>query len=527
MGVGSRRLGQAFLGAALLALPAAGQPSITTPGPSGPGEWTVYGGTYNSQRHSPLTQVTPANADKLQVKWVHHISGSRELEMTPVVKDGMMYVAQFNRVDAIDARTGNIVWRYQRQPASTAAYRGTSVYDGKVFIATTDNHLVALDALSGAVVWDVPTAGGRPLSGAPPYVAKGKVVVGILDAPDGFIEAYDAATGKHAWTWHAIPRPQDPKYKTWSGNTKEGGGAIWISGSFDPQQNVIIWGTGQPNPPYSNEVREGDNLYSDSIVAIDIDTGKLKWHFQTTPHDQHDWDAASGSKVLFDAVYQGKPRKLLGQADRNGFFYLLDRTNGKFLRGESFIDDMNWATGLTPEGRPILKGDGARPSVKGTLTCPSTAGATNWPSATYSPETGWLYIHAIEGCGLNFRASSAPGAGTSYVESPDEKSKWVSHIRAIDPLTGKRMWDVEEVRSNHYGPGLLSTASGLLFAPEQFGQVTMRDARTGKALWHLNTGDFITASPITYMLDGRQYFAIASGTNIFTFGLPDEKGGAK
>jgi alcohol dehydrogenase (cytochrome c) len=301
-----------------------------------------------------------------------------------------------------------------------------------------------------------------------------------------------------------------------------------MSGSFDPEQNAIIWGTGQPNPPYSNEVREGDNLYSDTIAAIDVDTGKLKWHFQTTPHDQHDWDATSGTKVLFDAVYQGKPRKLLAQLDRNGFFYLLDRTNGKFVRGNPFIDDLNWATGLSPEGRPILKGDGAKPSLKGTLTCPSTAGATNWPSTTYSPETGWIYFHAVEGCGVNFRASVTPGAGTSYIESPEEAHRWVSHIRAMDPLTGKRMWDVTEVRSNHYGPGMLSTASGLLFAPSQYGQAEMLDARTGKRLWHFNTGDFITASPITYMLDGRQYFAIAAGTNIFVFGLPDAaKGGAK
>lgn len=522
-------LGLLLFPAAVLAQPPAGNGwgAINDPGPSQPGEWTVYAGSYNSQRYSPLNQVNTKNAHRLQVKWVYHVSGSRELEMAPVVWNGIMYVAQFNRVDAIDARTGNVVWRYQRQPASTAAYRGTTVRDGKVYVATTDAHLVALDARNGAVVWDVPTASGRPLSGIPPLAVKDKVIVGILDQPDGFIEAYDSKTGKHVWTWHAIPRPGDPEYKTWSGNTKEGGGAVWNMGSFDPGQNAIIYGTGQPNPPYSNEVREGDNLYSDSIVAIDVDTGKLKWHFQTTPHDQHDWDAASGTKVLFDTVYQGQKRKLLVQADRNGFLYLLDRDTGKFLRGNAFIDDMNWATGLSPEGRPILKGDGARPSVKGTLTCPSTAGATNWPSATYSPQTGWLYIHAVEGCGINYRASSAPGAGTSYIEAPGDVHRWVSHIRAIDPLTGKRMWDVTEVRSNHYGPGLLSTAGGLLFAPEQYGQVAMRDARTGKALWHLNTGDFITASPITYMLDGKQYFAIAAGTNIFTFGLPDdEKGGA-
>jgi alcohol dehydrogenase (cytochrome c) len=486
-----------------------------------PGEWPLYGGTYDSQRHSPLNQVTAANADQLQVKWVYHVLNSRSLEATPVVKDGVMYVAQYNQVDAIDALTGNVIWRYQRPPAATAAYRGTSIYNGKVFIATTDAHLVALDARNGAVVWDVAVNGGRRLSGIPPMAVKGKLIVGVLDQPDGYIQAYDTETGKYLWTWHAIPKIGEPESKTWSDGQKEGGGAIWISGSFDPEQNVIIYGTGQPNPPYSGEVREGNDLYSSSIVAIDIDTGKLKWYFQPTPHDQHDWDSESGSMVLVDGPWEGKPRKLLYHADRNGYFYVIDRTTGTFLRGAPFIDDMNWSSGLTKDGVPILI-PGHIATVKGVTVCPSTAGATNWPSATYSPETKLFYVHAIEGCGLSFRASSEPGAGTSYVESPEEVHRWVSHVRAIDPITGKRVWDVTEVRSNHYGPGLLSTAGGILFAPEQFGQVSVLDLKDGKRLWHLNTGDFITASPITFMLNGKQYFSIASGGNIFTFGLPDK-----
>jgi alcohol dehydrogenase (cytochrome c) len=497
---------------------------INNPGPSASGDWTIYPGSYNSQRYSPLKQVNLANVHLLQVKWVYHVTGARGLEPTPAVKDGVMYIPLFNRMDAVDARTGNILWRYQQSPASTAAYRGTSVYDGKVFVATTDAHLLALDARNGAVVWDVPVDGGRPLSGAAPFAANGKIIVGVLDQPDGSIQAYDAKTGSHAWTWHAIPKIGEPESKTWSDGQKQGGAAVWMSGSFDPEQNVVIYGTGQPNPPYSGEVREGDNLYSDCIVALDVDTGKLKWYFQTTPHDQHDWDAASGTLTLFDAVWQGKPRKLLMQNNRNGFFFIIDRTNGEFVHGYPFIDDMNWATGLTREGRPILV-PGIVPSVKGTLTCPSTAGATNWPTSTYSPDTGLIYFHAVEGCGISYRASSVPGAGTNYIESPEERTKWVSHIRAFEPLTGKLVWDDTEVRDNHYGPGLLSTAGGLLFAPEQYGQASMLDARTGKRLWHFNTGDFITAGPITYLLDGRQYFAIASGTNIFAFGLPDDVNG--
>ena len=498
---------------------------INNPGPSAPGEWTIYPGSYNSQRYSPLKQVNTANAHLLQVKWVYHVAGSNHLEPTPVVKDGVMYIPEFNRMDAIDARTGNILWRYQRPPASTAAYRGTSFYDGKVYVATTDAHLVALDARNGAVVWDVSVDGGRPLSGAAPFAANGKIIVGVLDQPDGSVQAYDAKTGAHVWTWHAIPTIGEPESKTWSDNPKPGGGAVWMSGSFDPEQNVVIYGTGQPNPPFSGEVREGDNLYTDCIVALDVDTGKLKWYFQTTPHDQHDWDATSGTLTLFDAVWQGQPRKLLMQNNRNGFFLIIDRTNGKFVKGYPFINDMNWATGLTKEGRPILV-PGIVPSVKGTLTCPSTAGATNWPASTYSPDTGLIYFHVVEGCGVSYRASSAPGAGTGYIESPEERTKWVSHIRAFEPLTGKLVWDETEVRDNHYGAGLLSTAGGLLFAPEQYGQASMLDARTGKRLWHLNTGDFISASPITYLANGRQYFAVASGTNIFAFGLPDDVKGS-
>ena len=504
--------------AVLLLSGAAASADINEPGPSTSGDWVTYGGSYNSQRYSTLKQVTAANAARLEVKWVHHLANAHELEVAPVVQNGVMYVPQFNRMDAIDARSGNIIWRYQRPPASTAAYRGTSVYNGKVFLATTDAHLVALDARNGAVVWDVPVEGGRALAGGAPFVAHGKVIVGVIDRPDGYIQAYDADTGKYAWTWHAIPKIGEPESKTWNDGQHEGGAAIWMSGSYDPEQNLVIYGTGQPNPPYSAEGRPGNNLYTDCIVALDADTGKLKWYFQTMPHDEHDWDATSGSLVLFDAVWQGKPRKLLMQANRNGFFFVIDRTDGKFVRGNSFIDDMNWASGLDVEGHPIVI-PGHAPSVQGTLTCPTTAGATNWPSATYSRQTELFYFHAVEGCGLNYRSSTVPGAGTSYIESPDERYSWVSHIRAIQPLTGKRVWDVEEVRSNHYGPGLLSTAGGILFAPEQYGQVSVLDARNGKRLWHLNTGDFITASPITYMVDGKQYFAVASGTNIFAFGL--------
>lgn len=241
-------------------------------------DWLMYSGSYNSQRYSSLKQVTTANAHTLQVKWIYHVPGSRGLEVTPVVKDGVMYIPSYNRVDAIDARTGNIIWRYQRPPASTAHLRGTTVYENKIYITTSDARLMALDIRTGGVVWDVPVNGGRLLSGAAPLVAHGKLIVGAIDSPNGFIQAYDAQTGKYIWTWSAIPKLGEPESKTWSDGQKEGGGAVWMSGSFDPEQNVIIYGTGQPNPPYSGEVREGDDLYSDSIVALDVDTYQFTRH---------------------------------------------------------------------------------------------------------------------------------------------------------------------------------------------------------------------------------------------------------
>jgi alcohol dehydrogenase (cytochrome c) len=485
-----------------------------------PKNWPTYSGSYNSQRFSSLSQVTAANAKNLEAKWVYHFSGMRDLETVPIVMNGVMYVSQFNRVDALDARTGNVIWKYQRQPVSTAWQRGTAVYGNKVYLVTADSHLVALDARNGAVLWDVKSNGGMILAGGAPLVAYGKVIVSG-NKPDGFIQAYDAETGKYVWTWSPIPQPGDPALASWGG-APPNGMPIWVSGSYDPEQNLIFYGTGQPEPQWVGKQRPGDDLYSDSVVALDVDTGKLKWYFQFTSHDTHDYDALE-MPVLVDAIYQGKPRKLLLQANRNGFYYVLDRMTGKFLAGTPFVSKIDWASGLDPNGKAILN-PGHDPSVKGMTTCPSTAGATNWPSPTYDPQTKYFYLVMAEGCGINTVASSAPGAGTGYNESPNEP--WQAYVIALDAFTGKKMWSYRAVRSNHYGPGLVSTAGGIVFAPEQLGEVTVLDALNGKPLWHFNTGDLITASPIAYSVDGRQYFAIASNTNIFAFGLPDAASGS-
>jgi alcohol dehydrogenase (cytochrome c) len=486
-----------------------------------PGDWLSYSGTYNSQRHSQLKQITPENAGRLQSAWVYQLVGQQHVQAVPIVADGVMYVSQFNRVDALDARTGSIIWQYQRQQVSTSPQRGTAVHGNKVFVTTTDSKLVALDARTGNTLWEASVAGERyRFAGQAPLVAKGKIIMSG-NQPFGFIQVFDVETGKHLWTWNAIPQSaKDPGANTWAGDSwKLGGGPIWVSGSFDPEMNTIFYGTGQPGSQWAGDVREGDNLFTECIVALDIDTGQMKWYFQFTPHDVRDWDALE-APVLIDREFRGQPRKLLVQANRNGYYYVLDRTNGRFLFGTPFVSKLNWSSGLSPEGRPILI-PGNEPSVQGSTTCPSTMGATNWPSPAYSPDTGYFYVMAQEGCSINFRVSDRPGAGGGYIRSPREDERWRFFLRALDAATGKRVWEYEHVGSLRYGPGVLSTAGGVVFAGEHRGLFTAVDARIGKPLWHFNTGALITSAPVTYSVDGRQYVAIISGASVLSFALPE------
>ncbi|HEY8254489.1 MAG TPA: PQQ-binding-like beta-propeller repeat protein [Rhizomicrobium sp.] len=492
--------------------------------PAQPGkDWPIYGGSYNNQRYSSLKEITPANARNLQGKWMYHVEGLQGLESVPVVVNGVMYVSGYNRIDALDARTGNVIWRFRRQPATAAYQRGAAVAHNRVYITTNDGHVLALDARTGAQLWESKGGPKVSFSGGPPMVANGKILVvgnrfGTAGDGGGFIQAYDEQTGDYRWTWRAVPEKGDPALDSWGGHVP-GGGPIWIGGAYDPDLKLVYYGTGQPNPQWSGKGRPGDNLYSDCIVALDIDTGKLKWYFQNTPHDTHDYDSTE-IIVLADMTFKGKPRKVALQANRNGFYYILDRTNGEFLQATPFVSRVDWGT-VDPKTGKGLPDPAHEPTVKGTITCPSTAGATNWPSPAYNPATGLFYVTTTEGCGVNTLASSAPDSETSYLESPRDKESWQLYTRAIDAKTGAIKWDYKQVRSNHYGPGLLTTEGGIVFSPEQFGQVSVLDAKTGRSLWHYNTGDLITASPLTYSVDGHQYLAIASGTNILTFGLPD------
>ena len=515
------RLRHALLSALLLAC-APVWAQIPDPIKVDPKDWLTYSGQYHSQRHSQLRQITAANVGQLQAKWVYHMTGQKDLEATPIVANGVMYISQYNRIDAIDARSGNVIWQFQRQPIATGAQRGTGFWHNKLFVTTSDQHLLALDARNGSVLWDVAVHDGLQLAGQAPLIVKGKLIVSG-NQPHGFIQSYDADTGKYLWSWSPLPTDDDPQLASWGGQ-KPDGAPIWVSGSYDPDLNLIYYGTGQPEPQWAGEGRKGDNLYSDCIVALDPDTGKLKWWYQNTPHDTHDYDSLE-MPVLVDALWKGEPRKLLLQANRNGFYYILDRTNGEFLQATQFVKQVDWLKGWQSNGHPIP--DPAHdPSVLGTTTCPSTAGATNWPSPTYDPTLHLFFFVAQEGCGVNLRDSARNYAGTGYLESPEAGKSWQLFTRALDAFTGKKVWDYEQITSHHYGPGLMSTAGGVVFSPEEFGQFTALDSKTGKVLWHFNTGDVITASPMSYSVYGKQYVAIISSSNVFAFGLPDIAGPA-
>ena len=496
-----------------------------------PDDWLTYGRTYDSKRHSPLDQIDTGNVHQLAAAWIFPAPVSR-LQTVPLVVDGVMYISVPNQVFALDARTGRQIWSYRREPSiNRGNNRGLAVYGDRVYINTPDTHLVALDARTGSVAWEtqlVDTDYGA-FAPAAPFAIDGKLIVGIAGGDrglNGWLDAYSASTGELLWRWHTIPRPGEPGNETWEGDSwKTGGGATWLSGSYDPDLNLLYWGIGNPGPDFDGDDREGDNLYTESMVAIDADSGEMKWYFQFTPHDVHDWDSVE-IPILVDADYQGQERKLLLHADRNGFYYVLDRATGEFLHGTPFIDQLNWATGLTPEGRPI-RVPGVEPTLQGNFVCPSTSGATNWMSPAYNPATGWFYLAVKEGCGISykgkqeFRPGGFPYMGTGYVESPEEP--WQMFVRALDLTTGERQWEYKQVNSRNYGAGLVSTGGGLIFAGDDQGFLTALDATSGEPLWHFNTGMRISASPISYAVAGRQYVAIAAGSNVVAFALPSDE----
>jgi alcohol dehydrogenase (cytochrome c) len=492
--------------------------------------WLTYSGRYSGWRYSTLNQIDVANASHLAMQWAFQVGDLGQFETTPIVVDGVLYgTGQNDRAFAIDARTGRPIWRYQRnlpdklQPCCGMVNRGMAILGNRLFVATLDAHLIALDTKTGNLLWDVAAADYHKAYTftVAPLAVKNEVIVGVSGGEygvQGFIDAYDAATGRRVWRFNTIPNPGEPGHETWAGESwKTGGGPAWITGTYDPELNLVYWPTGNPAPSNYGQERGGDNLYSNSIVALDSDTGKLKWYFQFTPHDLYDYDATQ-IPVLIDADWEGHPRKLLVQANRNGFFYVLDRTDGKFLSGKAF-GTVTWATGIARDGRPIVNTSLAS-TPEGTRVCPGALGLTNWFSPSYNPETGLLYVATSNECDIFTSAPQPYRAGHDFLGSvyvPDPVERPTGALKALDALTGAEKWSFPYF-SNPNG-GVLSTAGEVVFAGDSDGNFIVLDARNGRDLWHVQLGAAIYSAAITFEVDGKQYVTIPAGSALFAFAV--------
>jgi len=499
--------------------------------------WYTYSGDYQSHRFSRLSMINARNVAHLRVAWQYQSAAmERVFESSPVVVNGVLYYTEPPAtVVAIDAIDGSTRWRYARLVPDAVPLccgsinRGVAILDSLLFVGTLDAHLVALSARSGRVIWDREVADwreGYSITGAPLAIG-GKVVTGVAGGEygvRGFLAAFDAATGRRQWQFWTVPSPGEKGSESWLKDSwKHGGAPTWLTGSYDPALNLLYWGVGNPAPNFNGDGRDGDNLYSNSVVAIDADSGKLRWHFQFTPHDEHDWDAVQ-IPVLFDATYGGTKRSLMGWANRNAFFYLLDRKTGEFLLARPFAKQ-SWADSIDSKGRPHVRLD-SRPTHDGALVSPGVAGATNWWSPSYSPRTGLLYVPTLEESSVVFREAPHYRQGEMYMGSVSQPSNEAgTSVTAIDPLTGAIKWHhTFEPRSEwHRIGGILSLGGDLLFVGN--GSVLHAlDARTGSELWRFNTGGQIAAAPITYFANGRQYLAIAAGRALLAFALDERPG---
>ena len=496
-----------------------------------PHNWLMYSGSYKSQRYSGLDQIHRRNAADLEIQWVYQLQTLDRAETTPLVVDGVMYITESpSTVIAVDAATGRPYWRYVHQLPDDMVFccgrnnRGVAVRGDRIIMSTLDAHLVALDAKTGSVVWETEvqeTAAGYSKTAAPLIVGD-KVFTGVAGGEFGIrgvVDAYDINTGTREWRFFTTPGPDNPDSRTWSGDSwRTGGSSTWMTGSYDPELNLVYWGTGNPGPDYNGDIRGGDNLYADSVLALDGDTGEMKWYFQFTPHDVHDWDAIQ-IPVLADIDVDGAPRKAMLWANRNGFYYPLDRETGEFLVGKQFARQ-TWAEGLDTNGRPIRR-PGMLPSAEGTLVSPMAGGATNWWSPAYSPRTGLLYVNAFDGEAEFFirdenydEGSRFTGGGT---QTPLPIENYASAIRALDPATGDLRWEFPIKPRTR--AGVLATAGDLVFSGSVDGYFYALDAVTGAELWHIGLGGPVHASPMTYAVDGRQYVTMTVGNVLYTFAL--------
>jgi PQQ-dependent dehydrogenase (methanol/ethanol family) len=498
-----------------------------------PGDWLSYDGTLAGHRYSALTQIDTSNVNRLVLKWTFPIPLWAQLlpdtpyfienmkyfglETTPLTADGVMYITGPHQAVALDALTGRPIWRYSRPrtpglvgDASLGTNRGAAILGDKIFMTTDNAHLIALNRRTGALVWEavMPDEPQHYGSTVAPLVVKDLVIAGVSGADwgiRGFLAAYKASTGERAWRFWTIPGKGEPGYETWKGKHPEfGGGATWLTGSYDPETNTLFWPTATPFPTTDDRDRPGDNLFTECILALDPDSGKLKWHYQFTPHDVRVYDATTPS-ALVNTTYRGRERKLMLHADRNGFFYVFDRTNGELLLAKNFVE-VTWASGIGPDGRPQLQQERG-------VTCPDVA--TNWNATAFSPVTRLYYLMAMEKC------VPRVAAGDWKTKRPDVKPG-KKYVRALDIETGKVVWEIPQtgpIEGKRWA-GVLATAGGILVYPDPHGDLVAVDQKDGKFLWRVPTNETIKSAPMTYTAGGRQYIAIAAGANILSFGLP-------
>jgi alcohol dehydrogenase (cytochrome c) len=497
--------------------------------------WVSYNGDYTGRRFSSLAQVTPANVSSLAAKWVFHTQNAGVLEVTPVVVAGVMFITGSNDAYALDAKTGTLLWHHARgvssgliDDASGHINRGVAVLGTRVYMETDNAHLLCLDARSGNLIWDVAYANNNKNYGATsaPLIVRDKVLVGTSGGDDGvrgFVAAFDAQTGKEAWRFWTIPAPGEKGSESWPAGEiyLHGGGTTWMPGTYDPKLNTLYWGTSNPSPDYDGSVRPGDNLYTSSLVALDPDTGKMKWYFQFNPHDLYDYDSVQ-TPVLVDAKFKNKPRKLIVTANRNGFLYILDRTTGQYLYSRQFSPSMNWAKGIDESGRPVS--NNLIPDAKGVTVCPGIVGATNWYSPSYDPQTNMFYFRSREACSFIFVKTEPFEEGRPYYSTgarrPPGNSPNAGYINAFDLNKLDFAWRDRQIGRRQAWAGVMTTAGGLVAFGNDANQFEIDDARTGKPLWAFNLGQAMHASPMSYGIEGKQYFSVAAGDDVFAFALP-------
>jgi len=496
-------------------------------------EWLTYSGSLDGHRYTPLSEMTPANVSQLRIRWVHELESNGPMESTPLVVDGVLFFTEPpSDVVAVDARTGRTLWRYDRKIAEDGPFccgrvnRGLAVLGRTLFLGSLDGYLVALNANTGEKLWETQVArlsNGYSLTAAPLIVGR-SVVVGVAGGEfgtRGYLAAYDVESGHQLWKFDTIPGPGEPGHETWKNDAwRSGGGGTWVTGSYDPALDLLYWGVGNPGPDFIGEVRPGDNLYTNSVVALHASTGKLAWYFQFTPHDEHDWDS-NQTPILADVPVGHTTRKVICWANRNGFYYVLDRVTGEYLTGTSFVD-LNWATGLDAHGRPMLSQEGDEVSNTGRLTKPGVGGGTNWQNPAYDPKRHLVFVHATESASV-FTKSDVPQRGHMGIYAGSAGSQTAPPtpvVRALDAATGVKKWerDSPPLEYTHGFSGLLATGGGLVFGASG-GTVFAVNSANGQQVWSAKLGTDTRAAPISFSIDGRQVIAVSTSRALFVFGL--------